>query len=81
MGLESFEPRGAFYIFPNISSTGMTSEEFAEKLIQAEHVALVPGTAFGKSGAGHVRCSYATSVEKISAALDRIEHFLKKFKN
>ena len=80
MGLECFEPRGAFYIFPNISSTGMTSEEFAEKLIQAEHVALVPGTAFGKSGAGHIRCSYATSVEKISAALDRIEHFVKNRK-
>lgn len=80
LGLESFEPRGAFYIFPNISSTGLTSEEFAEKLIMAEHVALVPGTAFGKSGTGHVRCSYATSTEKISEALNRIEHFLKKLK-
>ena len=78
LGLESFEPKGAFYIFPNISSTGLTSEEFAEKLIVAEHVALVPGTAFGKSGANHVRCSYATSIQKISEALNRIEHFLKK---
>ena len=78
LGLESFEPKGAFYIFPNITSTGLTSEEFAEKLIMAEHVALVPGTAFGKCGAGHVRCSYATSIEKISEALNRIEHFLKK---
>lgn len=80
LGLESFEPRGAFYIFPNISSTGLTSEEFAEKLIVAEHVALVPGTAFGKSGKNHVRCSYATSIQKISEALNRIEHFLKKTK-
>ncbi|MBR3497835.1 MAG: aminotransferase class I/II-fold pyridoxal phosphate-dependent enzyme [Selenomonadaceae bacterium] len=77
LGLESFEPRGAFYIFPDITSSGLTSEAFAEKLIQAEHVALVPGTAFGKCGAGHVRCSYATSIEKISEALNRIEHFLK----
>ena len=77
LGLDSFEPRGAFYIFPDISSSGYTSEQFAENLIQAEHVALVPGTAFGKCGAGHVRCSYATSVEKISEALNRIEHFLK----
>jgi len=78
LGLESFEPKGAFYIFPNITSTGLTAEDFAEKLIMAEHVALVPGTAFGKSGTGHVRCSYATSIEKISEALNRIEHFLKK---
>ena len=80
MGLESFEPRGAFYIFPNITKSGYTSEAFAEKLIQAEHVALVPGTAFGKCGAGHVRCSYATSIDKISEALNRIEHFLKTHK-
>ena len=57
---------------------GLTAEDFAEKLIMAEHVALVPGTAFGKSGAEHVRCSYATSIEKISEALNRIEHFLTK---
>lgn len=78
LGLDSFEPKGAFYIFPNIESSGLSSEEFAEKLIMAEHVALVPGTAFGKSGTGHVRCSYATSIDKISEALNRIEHFLKK---
>ena len=80
LGLNSFEPKGAFYIFPNIESSGLSSEEFAEKLIMAEHVALVPGTAFGKSGTGHVRCSYATSIEKISEALNRIEHFLKKIR-
>ncbi|MBR1729411.1 MAG: aminotransferase class I/II-fold pyridoxal phosphate-dependent enzyme [Selenomonadaceae bacterium] len=77
MGLECFEPKGAFYIFPNISSTGYNSTEFAEALINAEHVALVPGGAFGKSGEGHVRCSYATSINKISEALARIENFLK----
>ena len=76
LGLKCFEPKGAFYIFPDITSTGMTAEDFAEKLIRSERVALVPGTAFGKSGTGHVRCSYATSLEKISAALKRIEKFL-----
>lgn len=80
LGLDTFEPKGAFYIFPNITSSGMSCEAFAEKLIQAEHVALVPGSAFGKCGAGHVRCSYATSVDKISEALNRIEHFLKAHK-
>lgn len=77
MGLESFEPKGAFYIFPSIKSTGYTSSEFAEALINSEHVALVPGNAFGASGEGHVRCSYATSIGKISEALARIENFLK----
>ena len=76
LGLRCFEPKGAFYIFPDITSSGMTSEDFAEKLIRSERVALVPGTAFGESGKGHVRCSYATSIEKISAALKRIEKFL-----
>ncbi len=80
MGLPCFEPKGAFYIFPNISSTGYTSDEFAEALLQAEHVALVPGSAFGACGEGHVRCSYATSIDKISEALARIENFLKKHK-
>ena len=76
MGLECFEPKGAFYIFPSIRSTGYTSEEFAEKLLMTEHVALVPGNAFGACGEGYIRCSYATSVDKISEALARIEHFL-----
>ena len=80
MGLDSFEPKGAFYIFPNITSTGYNSSEFAEALINSEHVALVPGNAFGQSGEGHVRCSYATSIEKISEALARIENFLKNHK-
>lgn len=77
MGLECFEPKGAFYIFPNISATGYTSDEFAEELLKAEHVALVPGSAFGACGEGHVRCSYATSIDKISEALNRIDNFLK----
>ncbi len=76
MGLKCFEPKGAFYIFPDITSTGYSSDEFAEALLQAEHVALVPGTAFGACGEGHVRCSYATAIDKISAALARIENFL-----
>ena len=77
MGLECFEPKGAFYIFPNISSTGYNSNDFAEEILQTEHVALVPGDAFGASGAGHIRCSYATSIDKISEALVRIENFIK----
>lgn len=77
MGLNCFEPKGAFYIFPDISTTGFTSEEFAEKLLESEHVALVPGNAFGACGEGHVRCSYATSIDKISEALARIENFIK----
>ena len=77
LGLDSFEPKGAFYIFPNITSTGYTSSEFAEALIRTERVALVPGNAFGVSGEGHVRCSYATSIDKISEALARIGNFLK----
>ena len=80
MGLNCFEPKGAFYIFPDITSTGYTSEEFAEKLLEAEHVALVPGSAFGDCGEGHVRCSYATSVDKISEALALIENFVRHHK-
>ena len=79
-GLKCFEPKGAFYIFPDITSTGLTSEEFAEQLLIKEHVALVPGTAFGQCGEGYVRCSYATSVTKISEAIARIEHFVQHCK-
>ncbi|MGP1407570.1 aminotransferase class I/II-fold pyridoxal phosphate-dependent enzyme [Selenomonas sp.] len=77
LGLSCFEPKGAFYIFPNIASSGYTDEEFAENLLRKEHVALVPGSAFGESGKGHIRCSYATSIDKISEALARIGNFLK----
>ncbi len=80
IGLECFEPEGAFYIFPSIKSTGMTSEEFCERLIEEEKVAVVPGTAFGPSGEGHIRCSYAYSIDNIKAALERMERFMKRHK-
>ena len=73
------EPKGAFYAFPSIKSTGMTSEEFCEKLLQAKKVAVVPGTAFGESGEGFIRVSYCYSVEHINEAIRRIGEFLKEF--
>ncbi len=76
MGLSCFEPEGAFYAFPCIKSTGLSSEEFCEKLLFDKKVAVVPGNAFGESGEGFIRCSYAYSVENISKALERIEDFL-----
>ena len=76
MGLPCFEARGAFYVFPCIKSLGMTSEEFATKLLMEEKVAVVPGTAFGDCGEGFLRVSYAYSIEKIKVALERIERFV-----
>ncbi|MEI3229066.1 MAG: aminotransferase class I/II-fold pyridoxal phosphate-dependent enzyme [Lachnospiraceae bacterium] len=76
MGLECFEPYGAFYMFPLIRKFGMTSEEFATKLLEAEKVAVVPGTAFGASGEGFVRISYAYSLDDLKKALERIEKFI-----
>jgi len=78
MGLSCFEPLGAFYVFPCIKSTGMSSEEFCNTLLQEEHVAVVPGNAFGASGEGFVRCSYAYSIDNIQEALKRIERFVSK---
>lgn len=78
LGLTTFEPRGAFYAFPNIKASGMDSETFAEKLLFEEKVAVVPGDAFGAGGAGFVRCSYATAYEKIEEALQRMEHFMQR---
>jgi len=75
MGLECFEPKGAFYAFPAIGSTGMTAEEFAERLLAEEQVAVVPGTAFGACGEGFVRCSYATSMPLLEEALRRMASF------
>ena len=75
-GLPCHMPQGAFYAFPSIAPTGLSAEEFAEKLLFEEHVAVVPGSAFGAGGAGHIRCSYATSLEKIEAALARIARFV-----
>ena len=80
LGLSCFEPRGAFYAFPSIASSGLSDGEFSERLLMEEHVAMVPGSAFGKSGAGHVRASYATSLPNIEEALNRIERFLGKLK-
>lgn len=78
MGLECFEPYGAFYVFPCIKSLGMTSEEFATKLLHEEKVAIVPGTAFGDCGEGYLRVSYAYSIENLKIALERIERFVAK---
>lgn len=80
LGLECFEPQGAFYAFPSIKSTGMTSEEFCEKLLYSKKVAIVPGNAFGLSGEGYVRASYCYSVDHIKEALKRIGEFLEEIK-
>lgn len=76
MGLQCFEPFGAFYIFPNIAKFGMTSDEFATRFLMEEKVAVVPGTAFGASGEGFVRMSYASSLKNLKTAMDRLEHFI-----
>ena len=81
MGLSCFEPLGAFYVFPCIKRTGMASDEFCNRLLAEEKVAVVPGTAFGECGEGFIRCSYAYSIEKIEEALSRIERFVKKYTN
>jgi len=76
IGLACFEPRGAFYCFPNVTSSGMDEHRFAERLLDEERVGVVPGSAFGPSGAGHVRACYATAYEEIVEAMDRIERFV-----
>ncbi len=78
IGLPCFEPKGAFYAFPSIKVTGMTSEEFAERLLIEEKVAVVPGLAFGQCGEGYVRCCYATSLADIEEALSRMKRFVAK---
>ena len=80
MGLSCFEPLGAFYVFPNITSTGLTSEEFATELLYSKKVAVVPGTAFGDCGEGFIRCSYAYSIKNIEASLERIGEFVRERK-
>ena len=80
MGIESFEPRGAFYIFPKISQFGLSGEEFCSELLKRYHVAIVPGEAFGKCGAGFARISYAYSINHIVEGLDRMERFIKEIK-
>ena len=78
LGLDCFEPKGAFYTFPSIARSGMNENEFCEKLLQEEQVAVIPGSAFGESGKGFVRACYATSYEKIEQALTRIERFMRR---
>ena len=78
IGLDCFEPEGAFYAFPSIKRTGMTSDEFCESLLKEEHVLMVPGNAFGKSGEGYARATYASSIDNILEALDRIDRFLRR---
>ena len=80
MGLQCFEPYGAFYVFPCIKEFGMTSEEFAERLLREEKVAVVPGTAFGNCGEGFLRISYAYSLENLKTAMDKIGHFISRLR-
>ena len=79
-GLTCFEPKGAFYLFPNITSTGLSSEEFCEKLLAAKKIACVPGSAFGEAGEGYIRCSYASSMTNIMEAVKRIGEFIQELK-
>ena len=81
LGLDCFEPRGAFYTFPCVKSTGLSSEEFCERLIVEEKVAVIPGTAFGPGGEGYVRACYAASMRDLGEALSRMGHFLENLKN
>ena len=76
MGLDCFEPLGAFYVFPSIKSTGLDSETFCERLLREKRIACVPGTAFGSCGEGHIRCSYATALDKLTTALERMQDFI-----
>lgn len=80
MGLRTFEPQGAFYVFPNITSSGMTSDEFCEALLQKKHVAIIPGNAFGACGEGYARISYAYSIDHLREAMKRIQEFLNEIK-
>jgi aminotransferase len=78
LGLTCFEPRGAFYAFPSVRSTGLSDEDFTERLLREERVVVVPGSAFGACGAGHVRACYATPYEQIEQALERIARFVQR---
>ena len=80
MGLKTFEPKGAFYLFPNITSSGMSSDEFCEQLLQKKHVAIIPGNAFGACGEGFARISYAYSIDHLREAMKRIQEFLNEIK-
>ena len=80
MGLECFEPKGSFYIFPSVERLGLTGEEFATKLLESKKVAVVPGNAFGEFGNYYVRCSYAYSMKNLIEATERIAEFVKELK-
>ena len=80
MGLKPFEPMGAFYVFPNIQSSGLSSDEFCEQLLEKKKVAIIPGTAFGASGEGFARISYAYSIDHLREAMKRIKEFLSELK-
>jgi aminotransferase len=79
MGLECHLPGGAFYVFPSIRNTGLSSEKFAEDLLIQEKVAVVPGDIFGAGGEGHIRCSYASSMEQLSEAMKRMRRFMENY--
>lgn len=78
IGLDCFTPRGAFYAFPSVKRTGMDEHTFCDLLLEEEHVAVIPGSAFGKGGEGHVRLAYAQSMEKIEKALERMYRFTRR---
>jgi aminotransferase len=80
IGLSCFEPLGAFYVFPNIGISGLSSNDFCEKLLLEQKVAVVPGNAFGDSGEGFIRCSYAYSINAINKALEKIDKFVSKYR-
>jgi aminotransferase len=80
IGLPTFEPHGAFYAFPDIRPTGLTSDQFSEKLLAEEQVAAIPGSGFGACGEGFIRMSYATAYEKLEEALRRIDRFVKRYR-
>jgi aminotransferase len=81
IGVSCFEPLGAFYLFPSIQKTGLTSEDFCTRLLMEKRLAIVPGTAFGECGEGFVRCSYAYSVPELKEALRRLKEFLHEVKS
>ena len=78
MGFKCFEPKGAFYVFPSIENTGISSEDFAKRLLWEGKVAVVPGNAFGKNGEGFVRMAYATSMDNLEESMKRIKAFMSK---
>jgi aminotransferase len=80
LGLACFNPKGAFYTFPSIDTTGLTSEEFAKRLLMEEKVVVIPGSVFGACGEGFIRCAYAVSQYELKEALERIERFLERLK-